>query len=175
LNWLDIAIVVTIGGIVLAAFSAGLIREVIGVVTIIAGIVVAGLLHEKLANDLLVFIDNEDVGLAVSFIVLFAAVDMLGQISAYMLKKMVSLLMLGWIDRLGGAFFGLIKGLLIVEVLLLLLAAYPGLGLDGAVDGSSIAPLFVEDIDWVLALLPGDFESRIDAFLAPDVEPAPAQ
>jgi membrane protein required for colicin V production len=175
LNWLDIAILVTIGGIVLAAFSAGLIREVIGVVTFIAGIVGAGLLLERLASDVLVFIDIEDVGLAVSFIVLFAAVDMLGQISAYMLKKMASLLMLGWIDRLGGAFFGLIKGLLIVEVLLLVLAAYPGLGLDGAVDGSAIAPLFVEDVDWVLALLPGDFESRIDAFLAPGVEPSPAQ
>ena len=175
MNWLDIAILVVIGGIVLAAFSAGLIREVIGLVTIVAGIVVAGLLHDDLANEVLVFIDSEDVRLAAAFIVLFGAVDMIGQIAAYMLKKGISLLMLGWIDRIGGGFFGLIKGLLIVEVILLVLAAYPGLGLDDAVDGSAIAPVFVEDVDWALALLPGDFESRIDAFLEPGPATTPAQ
>jgi len=60
-----------------------------------------------------------------------------------------------------------VKGLLLVEVLLLVFAAYPGLGLEKAVAGSELAPFFVDDVDVVLTLLPGDFDQRVDAFLAP--------
>jgi uncharacterized membrane protein required for colicin V production len=73
--------------------------------------------------------------------------------------------MLGWLNHIGGAFFGFIKGALVVEVALLVFAAYPGLGMDGAVEGSGLAPLFVEDVDFVLILLPSDFDDRVAEFL----------
>jgi uncharacterized membrane protein required for colicin V production len=75
--------------------------------------------------------------------------------------------MLGWANHIGGAFFGLLKGLIVVEVLLIIFAAYPELGLDGSVRGSELAPYFVEDVDWVQWILPGDFDARVDAFLVP--------
>ena len=102
-----------------------------------------------------------------AFLVLFGAVYIFGQIAAYMLKTGASLLMLGVWDRLGGIGFGLIKGLLIVQVLLLVFAAYPSLGLEGAIEASTLAPYFVDDFSFLLSLLPQAFEDRIDAFLGP--------
>jgi len=162
LNWLDVVIVVTIVAFTVTAYSAGLIREVITLVGMIAGIVIAGLLYDNLAKE---FSGDGDAALAVSFFVLFGSIYLIAQICAYLIKKAASLVMLGWLNHIGGAFFGFIKGVLVVEVALLVFAAYPGLGMDGAVEGSALARLFVEDVDFVLILLPSDFDDRVAEFL----------
>ncbi len=167
MNWLDIAIVVIVAGFVAAAYSAGLIREVVTLLSVIAGIIIAGQLYDNLTTDVLVFMDDHDVADAISFLVLFGAVYLFGQILAYTLKTGASLLMLGWANHIGGAFFGLLKGLIVVELLLIVFAAYPELGMDGSVGGSELAPYFVEDVDWVQWILPGNFDERVQAFLAP--------
>ena len=167
MNWLDIAIIIIVAGFVAAAYSAGLIREVITLLSVIAGIIIAGQLYDNLTADVLVFMDDRDVADAISFLVLFGAVYLFGQILAYTLKTGASLFMLGWANHIGGAFFGLLKGLIVVELLLIVFAGYTELGLDGSVEGSELAPYFVEDVDWVQWILPGNFDERVDAFLAP--------
>ena len=169
MNWIDLAIILILVAFVAMAYTAGLIREVVTMVAVLVGIVVAGLLYENFAADVLVFIDDQDLAQAVAFLVLLGAIYLLGQIAAYVLKKMASIMMLGWADRAGGALFGLIKGLVVVQVLAILFAAYPGLGLDGAIDGSVIGKFFVDDVSSVLIILPGDFDARIDEFLLPKV------
>lgn len=167
MNWLDVLIVIAIIGFTVAAFRAGLIREVVTLSAVIIGIVIGGFLYDNLAQDVLIFIDNESAAEAVSFLVLFGSVYIFGQIAAYMLKTGASLLMLGAFDALGGAVFGFVKGLFIVQVLLLIFAGYPSLGLDGAVDGSALAVYFVDDFSFLLNLLPQSFEDRVDIFLNP--------
>lgn len=168
MNWLDIVILLVVLAFTLSAYSAGLIREVVTLFAIVLGIVIAGLLYDDLATDVLVFIDDADAALAVSFLILFGAIYLLGQLTAYMLKRAASLLMLGWADRLGGALFGLLKGLIVVEVLLILFAAYPQLSLDDAIDDSRLAPFFLDDVPLVLRVLPGEFDDRVDRFLSPE-------
>lgn len=167
MNWLDIAIIVVIVAFIVTGYTAGLIREVITLISVIAGIVIAGQLYDNLTADLLVFMDDSDTADAISFLVLFGAVYLFGQILAYTLKTGASLLMLGPANHLGGGLFGLLKGLIVVEVLLIIFAAYPELDMDGAVDGSEIAPVFIEDVDWVQWVLPGNFEERVNQFLLP--------
>ncbi len=169
MNWIDLAIILILVAFVAMAYTAGLIREVVTIVAVVVGIVVAGLLFDDFATDVLVFIDDEDAARAVAFLVLLGAIYLFGQIAAYVLKKMASIMMLGWADNVGGAVFGLIKGLVVVQVLVILLAAYPSLGLDGAIDGSTIGKFFVDDVSFVLVILPGDFDARIDEFLLPKV------
>jgi len=166
MNWLDIAIIVVVLGFAASAFSAGLIREVVTLGAIVIGIIVAGLLYDDLATDVLVFIDDDEAALVISFLVLFGAVYLLGQIVAYTLRRLASLLMLGWADRIGGGLFGILKGLIVVEVLLILFAAYPQLGLDDAIDDSGLASFFLDDASIVLRVLPGEFNDRVDQFLA---------
>ncbi len=167
MNWLDIVIVAVVLWFTWAAFRSGLIREVVTLVAVVVGIVVAGLLYDDLEADILVFIENEDAARAVAFLLLFGAVYLAGQLTAYLLKRAASLLLLGWLDRLGGAVFGLLKGLVIVEVLLVLFVTYPQLGLDDAIDGSVLAPEFLDRVPVVVRILPGEFGDAVDKFLAP--------
>jgi len=167
MNWLDFAIIFVLIGFVAAAYAAGLIREAVTLVAAILGIIIAGLLYDDLAADILVFMDDEDAAQAISFLILVGAVYLFGQIIALMLSRTASLLMLGWADHAGGAVFGFLKGLLVVQALLIVLAAYPSLGMEDAVAGSQLAPYFVDDVDVLLWVLPDNFDSRIERFLAP--------
>src|SRR5213593_2982476 len=117
------------------------------------------------------WLDFVIIGLLAVF-VLAAALYLLGQILAYIVKKFAALLMLGWADHIGGAFFGLLKGLLVIQILLIVLAAYPSLKFSGAVRGSEIAPYFLDDVSFILKVLPNEFETRIDQFLEPQPPPS---
>ncbi|HEU4760056.1 MAG TPA: CvpA family protein [Dehalococcoidia bacterium] len=167
MNWLDALIIAVLLGFTLSAYSAGLIREVVTLVAVVVGVVAAGLLYDDLAQDVLVFINDKDVAFAVAFLMLFGGVYLLGQTTAIVLKRTASLLMLGWADHLGGAAFGLLKGLIIVEALLILFAAYPQLGVEKDIDGSALAPAFLDHVPVLLHLLPGEFQDRVDRFLSP--------
>ena len=165
MNWLDIAIVLIVAFFAATAFSAGLIRELVTLVSAVVGVVVAGLFYDDLARDVLVFIDNKDTANIVAFLILLGAIYLAGQLIAIMLKQVAAVLLLGWADRLGGALFGLLKGLVVVEVLLIAFVTFD-VGLDEAIDGSTLGSAFLEASDVLLLILPDGFERAVDAFLA---------
>jgi membrane protein required for colicin V production len=171
MNWLDLVVIVMLIGFTLAAYTAGLIREFITLVAAIAGLIIAGMFYDDLATDVLAFEHNAEAAEGIAFLILFGSVYLLGQIGAYLLKTGAALLMLGPIDHAGGAVFGLVKGLIVVQVILLILAAYPSLGLDEAVDNSQVARLFVDDWSFLRGVLPSNIEARVDQFLSPQSPP----
>ena len=166
MNWLDIAIALIIVTFTISAFSSGLIREVVTLVSAVVGVVFAGLFYDDLARDVLVFIHDDEAALFFAFLALLGSVYLTGQLIAMMLKQMASLLLLGWVDKIGGAAFGFLKGLVVVELLLILFVTYPEIGLKGAIDGSVLASVFLDAIPLLLVLLPNEFERAVDAFVA---------
>src|SRR3989337_2350174 len=151
MNWLDIAIILIVGTFTISAFSSGLIREVVTLLSAIVGVVFAGLFYDDLKRDVLSF---------------FGSALLAGQLIAIMLKQTASLLLLGWADKIGGAAFGFLKGLVVVELLLILFVTYPEIGLQGAIDGSVLASVFLDAIPLLLVLLPDEFQQAVDAFVA---------
>ncbi len=166
MNWLDIVIFLVIAFFAVTAFRAGLIREAVTLVSAVVGVVVAGLFYDDLARDVLVFIDDRDTALVVSFLILLGAVYLAGQLIAIMLKQVAAILLLGWVDHIGGALFGLLKGLIVVEVLLILLVTFPQLGLESDIDGSALASVFLDARSVLLFVLPDEFEQAVDLFVA---------
>lgn len=172
MNWLDIVIILVVAFFAFMAFRSGLIRELVTLVSVVGGIVIAGLFYDNFSREVLVFIDNENASLFVSFLILLGAIYLAGQLIALTLKQVASLLMLGWADKAGGAAFGVLKGLIIVQVLIAVLVTYPQLGLDDAIDGSAIASVFLDAMPVLLLILPDEFERAIDAFPPEVILPA---
>jgi membrane protein required for colicin V production len=164
MNWLDVAIVIVIAWFTFAAFRAGIIREVVTVVAFVVGVLAAGFYYDDLAENVLLFIDDDTAANVTAFVVLFGSLALGGQLAAILLKQMAGLLSLGWLDHLVGAAFGLLKGLILVEVFLILFTTYPYLGLDDTIRGSAIAPLFLDGGPALLKLLPGEFNTAVEAF-----------
>jgi membrane protein required for colicin V production len=164
MNWLDVAIVIVIAWFTFAAFGAGIIREVVTVIAFVVAVLAAGFYYDDLAENVLLFIDDDIAANVAAFGVLFGSVALGGQLAALLLKQMVSLLRLGWLDHLAGAAFGLLKGLILVEMFLILFTTFPYLGLDDIIRGSAIAPLFLDGGPILLKLLPSNFDDAVDAF-----------
>jgi uncharacterized membrane protein required for colicin V production len=104
-------------------------------------------------------------------------VYLFGQIGAYVLKTGAALLMLGPLDHLGGAVFGFVKGIIVVQTLLVIFTAYPSLDLDTAVADSTVARRIVDEYGIVRYIVPGNIKDRFDVILhpSPDTESEPAQ
>jgi membrane protein required for colicin V production len=162
MNWLDAVILIALIGFTVAALRAGLIREVVTLVAVVVGVLIAGHYYDDLADDVLLFIKNDKAANATAFVSLFGSVALLGQLAAFLIKQAVSMLLLGWLDRLAGGAFGLLKGLVLVELFLMFFATFPYLGLDDAIDGSGIAPLFLDNGPALLKLLPGEFNQAVE-------------
>jgi len=164
MNWLDAVIVIVIAWFTFAAFRAGIIREVVTVIALVVGVLAAGFYYDDLAENVLLFIDDDTAANVTAFVVLFGSMALGGQLAAILLKHVAGLLALGWLDHLAGAAFGLLKGLILVEVFLILFTTFPYLGLDATIRGSAIAPLFLDGGPALLKLLPGEFNSAVEAF-----------
>ena len=162
MNWLDAVILIALIGFTVAAFRAGLIREVVTLVAVVLGVLIAGHYYDDLADDVLLFIKNDKAAKVIAFLSLFGSVALLGQLAAFLIKQAVSILLLGWLDHLAGGAFGLLKGLLLVELFLMFFATFPYVGLDEAIDDSGIAPLFLDNGPALLKLLPGEFNQAVE-------------
>ena len=80
----------------------GLIRTVLSIVGLIAGIILASRFYVQLGN-VMTFISNKNVAHIVAFILILLVVMGIAAIIAAILRKLIRAIMLGWVDRLGGA------------------------------------------------------------------------
>ena len=168
MNWLDGAIIALIIWLTFAAFKAGFIRETVTVVATILGIIVAGLFYQNLAEDVLVFIDNETFARILGFAIVFGAIVMAGQMVAMILKPTINLMQLGIFDQLAGAAFGFVKAIVFIQIFLILFITYPKWGLDETINDSvfgSQTVRLVDKIPIIVQMLPAEFEDEVDRFV----------
>jgi membrane protein required for colicin V production len=164
-NWLDFAIIVTILWFSIAGLSTGLLREVVTLLAAFVGVLLAGRLYPRLAEDIRLVHDDPLMAKLIAFIAIFGATLLAGQLVAGFLKGTASLLLLGSADRAAGLLFGFLKGCIVVEVVLIGFAVFPAAGwMTTAIDGSLLAPVFLSGVPWVLHLLPGSFRQGVRAF-----------
>ena len=140
MNWVDAFIVVTILWFTYSAFNAGMIREVVTIIGAIFAVALAGLLYTELAKDVE------------------------AQLVAIFLKQTAQLLMLGIFDSMGGALIGLIKGVIIIEVALIVAITFQSLNLMDDVEASAFAPFFLDFLPFLKYILPDEFKASVDDF-----------
>jgi len=129
MNWLDIAIIVVLGILTLLGVKRGLIKSLVPLVGVILGIVLAGRLHHPLAERM-GFIESESLAGIIAFVLIVIAVYVIVFILGSMLRNVLQMVFLGWVDRLGGAVFGFAMGWIICSVVVVLLARYVALPVD---------------------------------------------
>jgi membrane protein required for colicin V production len=164
LIWIDVAIIGVMAWFTYAAFHSGMIREVITILGAIFAVALAGLFYQELAEDVHVAVDDEESARIIAFAMIFGATVLASQLTALFLKQAASLLMLGLFDSLGGAFIGLLKGFVFVEIALIVGITFPSLGFTGAIENSALAPIFLDFLPFLKWILPAQFKDAIDGF-----------
>jgi len=156
MSWLDIAVIVIIGIATLIGLKIGIIKAVLTLAGVIVGILLAGRFYVALA-DRLTFIPQETLAKVVAFAAILIAVVLVAGIIAGVLKWLASIILLGWVNRLGGALLGLIMGSILCGALLAMWTKF--LGISDPIAESALATFLLDRFPMVLALLPGEFGS----------------
>lgn len=154
MNGLDIIIIVLLAIATLIGLRTGIIKAVLSLAGVIIGVILAGRFYAALAEQL-TFIPQETVARIAAFVIILAAVMVVAGVLASVLKWIASVVMLGWINRLGGAIFGLALGAIFCGALLAIWVKF--LGIETLITESGLATLLLDRFPMVLALLPEEF------------------
>jgi membrane protein required for colicin V production len=164
MNWIDAAIVIILLFFLVTAFQNGLIRETISMASAVGGVVLAGFFYDDVADALLGSIDNETTKSVVAFLIIFAGVTVAGQLVAILVHPAIVIMQLGIADQLLGAAFGIVKGFVIIEALLILMVTYPRYDMDKRIDDSNFGTRMLDMAEPVLKVLPQEFDARVGQF-----------
>lgn len=156
MSWLDIAIIVVIGITAFVGLKNGIIKTVLTLAGVIVGVILAGRFYVALA-DRLTFIPQETLARLAAFAIILVAVILIASIIAGVLKWLASIVLLGWVNRLGGALLGLIMGAIFCGALLAIWTKF--LGIAEPIAESALATFLLDRFPIVLALLPAEFDS----------------
>ena len=123
-NWLDWVLAIIIVLSVVLAVKKGFIRELISLVAVVAGLVIAAIEYRRAAIWFDDVTKSHQVALACGFLLVFFGVLILGAIASLVARLVVKTAGVEWFDRFMGAVFGLVRGLVIDSILLMVLVAF---------------------------------------------------
>ncbi len=123
MNSLDIIIIAIIGLVAFRGYRRGLIKEAVSLCSIFIGIFVASHLHTIFVPHLRVYVHNQGTVLALSYLITFLGTLIGLWFLVRFLQNLLKVTMLTVVDKITGAAFGAIEGLLLSLVMLLLLKA----------------------------------------------------
>ena len=124
MNLFDISIItILIYGLVRGVFR-GLVREISSIVGVLGGFYAAYTYYPQVAKSLSPWISNPSYLNILSYLLIFSGVVLVVGILAVIIKYLLNIAYLGWVDRICGALFGLLKGALVVCVIFIVLTAF---------------------------------------------------
>ena len=124
MNPFDILVVVIVGYGLVRGLFRGLVKEVASIIGVIGGFYLAYSYYSLIGTHLGLLTSNESYQMIIGFLIIFCGVLIIVAGLAMIIKYLLKIAYLGWVDRIGGLVFGAIKGVLIVSILFLMLTAF---------------------------------------------------
>ncbi len=156
MTWVDgvIIVVALIGAF--AGFRQGLRMAVFGFLGLIAGVAFAGWAAGPLADK--ISSSGADWAYVLAFIIVLIIIMVIFHLVGIIIKQFIKLIMLGWLDSLGGAFIGLFGGALRAAAVMIVVgkwaAGVGSSGVEDAIGNSALARLLIDSFRLLLVLLP---------------------
>jgi len=142
------------------ALTKGLVREIISLVALIGGLILAALYYPLVGGRLAEFCKTESIAWFAGFLAIFLGCLLLGAVVAFIVNRFVKAASLKWVDRLLGGVFGLLRGWAIASILVLALIAFPVR--DGLISRSVLAPYLLAGARAAVLLVPEDLKNKFD-------------
>ena len=160
MNWLDIILLVILILTAIIGIFKGLVKQVIGLIAVIAGLVLASLYYEGTAGIFDTFIKNTLLSNFLGFLLIFVVVLVAGGILAHLITKAMKG-PLALVNRLFGGVFGAVKGLLICGILVFALFTFQVA--KPALETSVLAPACLGITRAAINLIPADLRARFNS------------
>jgi len=169
MDWLSLVLLVFVGLMAVTGLKRGLVRQILGLLGLVASILLAVKYYEAAAEYVLQYFAVSEgtaiiVGFAAVCLGVAAAISILGIIWGRLVRYTpVSIL-----DSLAGALFGLAKGALLAMIMLFIVYALPFEPARQAIDNSSIARELMDLSTVVFRSLEDVFPGELPYLTSPD-------
>ena len=144
----------------LFAVLKGLSREIISLVSLIGGFVLAVLYYQIPSRWLASFIENDVLADLIGFLIFFAGCILIGIITAYAVNRMVKAASLKWVDRILGGIFGFLRGWAISSIMVIALVAFPIR--ENMMEKSLLAPFLLSGARTAVLLVPRELKDKFN-------------
>ncbi|WP_462324509.1 CvpA family protein [Desulfoplanes sp.] len=159
MNILDIIFVIILGTLLLRGIFRGMVREIASILGLVLGFFLANTYHDQLLPMVQKFIETPGYARAVAYLAIFFGTMIAVFVVSTMLKQFLKMIMLGWLDRLGGGGLGFAKGLLLCSVILIVLTTFLS-SKASLLTESKVAPYIGMVNESVAGFLPDDMRSE---------------
>ncbi|MFC1821687.1 CvpA family protein [Thermodesulfobacteriota bacterium] len=127
MNPLDIIIIAVMAFLLVRGIFRGFIREVTSLAGLVLGILLASRFQPQMSDYLKSHIPSTPYLPLISFAVIFVVILISCNLLGWFLKQVIKKALLGWADRVLGAGFAMLKGLILVYLVIILLTFFhPG-------------------------------------------------
>lgn len=162
MNWLDLVLALILLTSIWTAFTSGLARMVIGIAAAVLAYLFASWSYRMAGAMLLPYVTSATWANLLGFALVFLLVLFAGAIVSRIVQVLFRFTGLSVVDRLLGAAFGAVRGVLIGAVLVMVLLAFPPAAISHAVEGSQIAPYVTGAARGLAALAPHELKRGVE-------------
>jgi membrane protein required for colicin V production len=134
---------------IFGGWRRGFILEAATILGAVAALGIARLEYPGVRGFLQTIVPTSPWLTAISYLAVFLLVWGVIVLIARRLRMLARFLMLGWMDRLGGAIIGLAQGLLVVELVLYLGKRLPNHALRHGINHSAFGATFIRIVPYV--------------------------
>ncbi len=163
MNWLDVVLALVLLLSVAAGIRRGIARVGVGLIATMAGVLLGIWFYGSAGSFLLPYVSYRGLANFCGFLLVFFGTLLLGSLVGWVLAKMLKWAGLGWLDRLGGAAFGLLRGVLIGIALVMALLAFTSKPPPQSVVNSRLAPYMIDAARVLAYLAPRELRDGVEA------------
>ena len=162
MNWLDLVFIAVLLFSTVRSFRKGFSREIVGLVASLAALVLAMWFYGIVGSYVAPYVSSLGVANMIGFVLVVIAVLLFGALVGSIVSRFLRTIGLSFFDRLLGAGFGFLRGLLIAIALITAYIAFVPHGekdpTPDAVVHSRIAPWILEASRYFVAIAPMDLK-----------------
>jgi len=125
MNILDIIFIAVLLISTIMGLFRGATREIFSLGAVVCGVLGASRLYPKFTPYVTKYISNPVLANLLSFVIIFVVIAGVLMLISIILCKIWKILLLGWADRVGGALFGFVRGVVLIGVICALLSIFP--------------------------------------------------
>ncbi len=124
MNAFDILIIVIVSFCLIRGAFKGLIGEVSSIIGVVAAFYGAYTYYPLITVYAQKWIENSGFRNIIAFFLMFCAILIIINLVSLLIRKLLNLVFLGWVDRTFGLIFGAVKGILIVSVIFIMITSF---------------------------------------------------
>jgi membrane protein required for colicin V production len=142
------------------AVIKGLAREIISLIALVGGFILAVLFYRIPAAWLAEFSRTDSVACLLGFLIIFIGSILIGIIISLVVNRFVKAASLKWVDRILGGIFGFLRGWAISSILVVALIAFPIR--EKIMERSLLAPFLLSGARTAVLLVPQELKDKFN-------------